>query len=955
MLAGHSHGAIDPDTILGAWLLDEGNGDFTEDASGNSNDGTLMGSPAWINGRSGSALGFNGSSTYVNCGNAEMLNVNVFSVSFWCNIPATQGWNHMISRGQHVASGTPGSVNWGVMMYENQATILYETFNNTGWVGINTPTTLNEWHHIVATFDGTAMQLYHDGRLAASNANAGILLDASRNFLIGARSDAGAAGGFFNGSLDEVGYFNAVVAEEDVQTIMTKGLAEVLGGSVVATEPRPANGQTDVSRDPVLSWTPGDFAATHKVYLSDNVSDVSGGAPGALIADGITEPKVAPGRLPYETTYYWRVDEVNSAPDYSVFEGVLWSFTVEPFAYPITGVTATSNAVSDPTAGPQNTVNGSGLNANDQHSIEAADMWLTAPGQESVYIQYEFDQVYKLHEMLVWNYNVQFELILGFGLKDVTVEYSENGADWVALGDVELARGTAAATYGANTTVDLGGVAARYIRLNVKSGYGVLGQFGLSEVRFYSLPVNPREPQPADGATNVDPATATLSWRAGREAASHEIHLGTDPDNLPTVGSVSEASFAPAGVGFGRTYYWQIVEVNEAEAVPAWTGEVWSFSTQEFELIEGFETYDDDIDAGTTIFGTWLDGWVNETGSTVGYLDAPFAEQRIVRTGRQSMPLTYDNTAAPFYSEAERQFETAQSWTASGADTLVLYVRGNPPVFLEQADGTIFMGSTGGDIWDNADAFRLAYKRLAGNGSIVARVDDLANTSAWAKGGVMIRETLDPGSKHAMVVVTPGNGVALQHRPTANQASLSINQTGLTAPYWVKLTRTGDSLKAERSADGVTWVSITATAADSTLTIPMANEVYIGLALVSNNAGASPTSAEFSNVSTTGNVTGSWQTQDIGGGQLASNDPAPMYVRIEDAAGKSATAVSADDSIVLRPTWQEWAIPYSELSGVNLGRVEKMVIGIGNKTSPKAGGAGVVYIDDISYGRPADR
>jgi len=954
VLAGHSYGAIDPDTILGVWLLDEGNGDFTEDASGNGNDGTLMSSPGWINGRSGSALRFNGSSTYVNCGNAETLNVALFSVSFWCNIPATQGWNHMISRGQHQASGTPGSVNWGVMMYENQATILYETFNNTGWVGINTPTTLNEWHHIVATFDGTAMQLYHDGQLAASNANAGILLDASRNFLIGARSDAGAAGGFFNGSIDEVGYFNAVVAEEDVQTIMTKGLAEVLGGSVVAIDPRPANGQTDVSRDPVLSWTPGDFAATHKVYLSDNVSDVSGGAPGALIADGITEPKVAPGRLAYETTYYWRVDEVNSAPDYTVFEGVLWSFTVEPFAYPITGVIATSNAVSDPTAGPQNTVNGSGLNANDQHSIEAADMWLTAPGQESVYIQYEFDQVYKLYEMLVWNYNVQFELILGFGLKDVTVEYSENGTDWVVLGDVEFAKATATATYRANTTVDLGGVAAKYVRLNVKSGYGVLGQFGLSEVRFHYLPVNPREPQPADGATNVDPATATLNWRAGREAASHEIHLGTDPDNLPTVGSVSEASFAPAEVGFGRTYYWQIVEVNEAEAVPAWTGEVWSFSTQEFELIEGFETYDDDIDAGTTIFGTWLDGWVNETGSTVGYLDAPFAEQNIVRTGRQSMPLTYDNAASPFYSEAERTFDSAQNWSVDGADTLLVCFQGVPRPFAELASGKIVMGAAGTDIWNAADEFRFAYKPLSGDGSIVALVESVSRANEWTKGGVMIRETLEAGSPFAAVYATPDYGCRYQARLTADVAAVSdsgvvtTEQTALRAPYWVKIERVGSTFNGYYSTDGENWTAM----AWNPQTIAMGANVYVGLAITSHSAGVLA-SAEFSGVATTGNVNGTWVVETIGGDHPEGNGAAQLYVTLEDAAGKTATVTHpAGNGAVFLAGWNEWAIPYSDLAGVNLARIEAMTIGVGNRTSPSAGGSGIVYIDDIGFGRP---
>jgi hypothetical protein len=116
IFAGQSYAKIDPDTILGAWLLDEGTGDITADASDNGNDGTLINTPNWIAGWSGNALEFEGSSSYVDCGNAETLNVGVFSVSFWYNFPTTQGWNHMISKGQHGASGSPGSVNWGVMM-----------------------------------------------------------------------------------------------------------------------------------------------------------------------------------------------------------------------------------------------------------------------------------------------------------------------------------------------------------------------------------------------------------------------------------------------------------------------------------------------------------------------------------------------------------------------------------------------------------------------------------------------------------------------------------------------------------------------------------------------------------------------------------------------------------------------------------------------------------------------
>ncbi|HOC61860.1 MAG TPA: carbohydrate binding domain-containing protein [Sedimentisphaerales bacterium] len=730
-------------------------------------------------------------------------------------------------------------------------------------------------------------------------------------------------------------------------------VAPVFRAETLATEPRPEHGATDVPRDVVLSWTAGEFAATHDVYFGTSFDDVNAASRsnplGVLVSQNQSGTTFdSPDLLDFGTTYYWRVDEVNAAPDNTIYKGGVWSFTAEPFAYPVANIIATTNATSDPGAGPENTINGSGLNADDQHSIDAGDMWLASPGAEPLYIQYEFDRVYKLYEMLVWNYNVQFELLLGFGVKDVTVEHSENGADWTALGDVQLAQAPAQSTYAANTTVDLQGVAARFVRLTVNSGYGLMPQYGLSEVRFLYIPAHPREPQPADGTIGVSPAT-TLSWRAGREAASHEVYLGTDPDALALAGTVDSATFAPA-LEFGSTYYWQVVEVNEADAVTAWAGDVWSLSTQEYTLIDGFETYNDDLDAGTAIFDTWLDGWVNDTGSTVGYLDAPFAEKTIVRSGVQSMPLAYDNAASPFYSEAWREFETAQNWTGNGADTLVLYVRGNAPSFKETADGGVIMSAIGTDIWNTTDQFRYAYKSLSGNGSITVRVDSLVRSNEWAKAGVMIRETLEPGSKHAFMCVTPDHGTTFQRRPVAGQDSASTDVGGSAAPRWVKLTRTGNVFTAHDSMDGVTW---TEAAVSPALEIQMAANVYIGLAVTSHDA-AIVTAAEFSNLSMTGNVTGAWQTAEIGVAQPLGNSVAePMYVRIEDAAGKSATVVNADESINLRPSWQEWAIPYSDLAGVNLSRVEKMVIGVGSATSPTAGGTGTVYVDDIGFGRPA--
>jgi len=932
--------------LVGYWKLDEDGGDVAYDSSGNENHGTLDGGPTVVDGQYGKALAFNNSRVTIPA--SETLTGKLFqgefTLSFWIN-PTRTG-----NTWQQVFRAMTSSSSNDTVFINNDGHLTWRGFVGGTWTVLCSTAAgvapANQWTHAAVVGDATTFRIYVNGALSQEAARQ--TTDGSNaNYHIG--GDPGATGESYAGMADDVAVFNHAMTEREVQAAMA-GIA----AAELAAGPSPEDEAVDVPRGVVLSWMAGEFAATHDVYFGASFDDVNAASRanpmGVLVGQNQSATTYDPaGLLDFETTYYWRVDEVNAAPDNTIFTGKVWSFTTEPVAYAIEAVIATSNGIADPGAGPENTVNGSGLDDLDQHSTLSSDMWVTkAPEEEPLWIQYEFDRVYKLHQLLVWNYNVQFEPMLGFGIQNATIEASADGAEWVSLGDVQLNQAEAKATYTYNTTVDLQGSAARFVRLTVNSGFGGLGQYGLSEVRFTYIPAQAREPQPADGQTDVD-VSSSLSWRAGRDAVSHEVYFGANTEDLPLVDTVDQAVFTPAETTFGTTYYWRVDEVSDE----TWAGETWSFTTQEYALVEGFESYTDDIDAGEAIFDTWLDGWVNNTGSTVGHLQTPFAEKTIVRSGKQSMPLTYNNTDSPYYSEAVRTWDTPQDWTGNGADTLVLHLHGNPPVFFERADGSILMGSTGGDIESTADAFRFAYKRLSGNGSIVARVDSIVNTSAWAKGGVMIRESLDPGSKHAMVVLTPGNGVALQNRPTTNQATLSINQTGLVAPYWVKLTRTGDSLTAERSEDGLTWVPITADAAASTLTISMANDVYIGLALVSNNAGASPTAAEFSNVATTGNVTGQWQTADIGGGQLASNDPQPLYVKIADSAGQSATVTHESLEAVLSLAWQPWQIPFGDLGGVNLARISEMTIGIGNRTSPTAGGAGTIYIDDIGFGSPA--
>ena len=741
-----------------------------------------------------------------------------------------------------------------------------------------------------------------------------------------------------------------------------------------ATNRSPAVGAVDVPQDVVLSWAAGHYADTHDVYFGTDPSAVaeadSDHPLDVLVSPGQDANTYDPiGHLEFGQTYYWRVDEVNAPPDLSVFKGDVWSFTVEPLAYPVENITATASSSGDG-VGPENTIDGSGLDVNDLHSVLETDMWLSVSDPNGAWIQYEFDRVYKLYEMWVWNYNVSFEPVLGYGFKAVAVEVSENGEDWTVLDNVEFERATAQANYAPNTTVDLGGVAARYVRLTASSNWSTVGlhQYGLSEVRFLYIPAHAREPQPADGAAGAGP-NVVLSWRAGREAAVHDVYFSADRqavlDGTALVDSVAESSYdlGPLDLGLGQLYYWKIDEVNEAESPSLWPGDLWSFSTPEFLVVDDFESYTDEV--GGRIFQTWIDGFGytepedvpgNGTGATVGYLQAPFAEQTIVNGGNQSMPLEYNNADAPWYSEAERTWATPQDWTTNGIDLLRLHFRGNPMGFVETEPGTITMSAAGADIWDMSDEFTFAYKPLNGDGSVTVRVDSIENTDVWAKAGVMIRDTLDASAKNAMAYVTPDGRVGWQYRQiTAGTSSSTRSDPGtITLPYWVRLTREGNRITAEHSADGQAWEPMVEAAnpqEPSSLLMPMNAGVFIGIALTSHSAGVVNTS-EFSSAATSG-AAGQWQFAEIGVDHLL-NERDDLYIAVQDSAGRVAVVTHPDPDAVLVDTWQQWAIPTADLSAasVNLAAVTKMYIGVGDRNNPAPNGGGLIFIDDIGVGHP---
>jgi hypothetical protein len=272
-------------------------------------------------------------------------------------------------------------------------------------------------------------------------------------------------------------------------------------------------------------------------------------------------------------------------------------------------------------------------------------------------------------------------------------------------------------------------------------------------------------PSPADGATDAAPAPV-LTWLPGQTAVKHHLYFGNSSDAVTQgaaatdKGELTDPTFTPGALESLTTYYWRVDELVAGGTVR--TGLVWRFTT--CLPVDDFEGYTDDLAAKTTIFDTWIDGFADgfkSSGSTVGNDQAPFAERTVVHSGKQSMPMQYDNTKTPFFSEAVQTFSPLQDWTVNGVTDLTLYFRG-----------------------------------------------------------------------------------------------------------------------------------------------------------------------------------------------VAANGAGSLYVAVEDNTGKVAVATNPNAAAVTLTTWTEWKTPLSSLTGVNLAKVKKMYIGVGDRKTPVAGGAGRIYVDDIQVTRP---
>ena len=371
---------------------------------------------------------------------------------------------------------------------------------------------------------------------------------------------------------------------------------------------------------------------------------------------------------------------------------------------------------------------------------------------------------------------------------------------------------------------------------------------------------------PANGATGIDSTTAvTLTWNGGLWAHLYDIYFGTSP-NPPLLASNQKLGPSQYSTDYrkytlpftlqpGTTYYWKIVSKTMAYVTAA--GPVWSFTTAGTNQPPAV-TLTSPANGATFNAGANITLSASASDSDGSVMKVDFYQGSTLIGSDSSSPYTatWTNVPAGNYSLTAVATDNALATTTSTPVSITVGASssGLPTGWASQdvgatgaagsssySGGTYSVTGAGADIWGTADAFQYAYRTLTGDGSIVARVATVASTASWFKAGVMIRNNLTAASAQGMMLVSYSKGTAFQRRTADGNTSLSTAGSTSTAPRWVKLTRSGNTVTAYESANGTSWTQV------GSDTIALGSTAYIGLAVSSHVNGVLGT-ATFDNV-----------------------------------------------------------------------------------------------------------
>jgi len=642
--------------LVAHWRFDEGSGTIASDTSGNGNDGTVEGDAKWVAGRIGSsALSFDHSDDIVIVDYDPSLDIeDALTISLWVNAPDVVTPNHMVTKQPSGTAGNNYPGNYEFRIKDNTIQFLHQTSAGTDYSEYHSSSeiTAGEWHHAaVSIVEGDFVEFYLDGVPAGSVAQLGtfgVLNDDSLR--IGGRKDSR----FFNGILDDV-YIYARALTLDQIVGLSEGIEPTFRKAENPSVPDSTIFENTWAN---LTWTPGDAAVSHDVYIGENFDDVSAGAENTFVGNQAATFIVVgflgfpfPDGLVPGTTYYWRIDEVNDTEPNSPWKGHVWSFSIPPkTAY---------------FPDPEN-------------------------GAESV------------------NVDVQLSWTGGFDSKLHTVYFGDNFDD-VNNASGGLPQGSATFTPG---TLQMAGT--YYWRVDE---FDAVDTFK-GEVWSFLTQGAVGSPEPANGVVDLK-QTQIITWSPSVFAASHEVYFGSDEDAVKNADTGSpeykgtralgSESYDPGILEWDTTYYWRIDEANNTNPDSPWTGILWSFTTANFLIVDDFEDYDV---GNNEIWWSWIDGLGyashptllphpgNGTGSMVGdETTGSYMEETIVHGGGKSMPVFYDNNQQGKlkYSEVEMTLTYPREWTENGVSTLSIWFRGNS----DNAAETLYVVLNGSAVVDH--------------------------------------------------------------------------------------------------------------------------------------------------------------------------------------------------------------------------------------------------------------
>jgi hypothetical protein len=785
----------------------------------------------------------------------------------------------------------------------------------------------------------------------------------------------------------------------------------------IAANPNPAIGTHYVPAEPNLTWTAGCGAVLgHVVIFGDSFNEVNDAPVGTT---GTTPPyrkyitdvndtncvasETGHPAFDVNTTYYWRVDEVESTSPQKIYKGTTWNFTTVPIwglgsitrevwagitGTTIADLTGNANYPNHPTS------------TNYPTSFDGPRRWSQDYGTRIhgwLYPEITGDYTFWLdadNTGELWLNNV----LIASGASGY---HQWDGAPQSA--PIHLEKGNlyyimVLHKQGADTQDHVG---AAWSTSTDDSTAQIIPCTSLLPFHMYAM-VWSHDPKPANGATDVEDLTPTLSWTRGDKAVQHDVYFSDNFDDVNDADSSDTPG--PTNVYRGRQdpctydittelkwnqiYYWRIDEVNDPNI---WRGAIWSFTIRDFNVVDNLESYNN---TSNKIQNTWIKGG----GGTVGYSDPNYAEMSIIHAGAQSVPFDYNNVKSPYDSNATRTFNPSQNWATvtSGPYTyhpksLTLWFRGYPErVSSFNYTGTVnpyaaTIYACGADIGDVVDfrrtgtyhdECRFGYKEataattttIPGSTTtftgvkIIAKVESLGNAGdSTGKAGVMIRDTLDANAFSAFMGVTRTGadtyGVAFSYRSTAKGGSTTtdVNNAAITLPCWVALilqspaaNRNVRAFYSKKSTPGTgDWYQLGTVQQypSGTMTLPRTPGVYIGLAATPQSNTATRI-AKFSGVSIyAGAGLVNWKSRDISSIKSNAAVPTPLYVTLQDSGSNTAKVTHSYPYIVLQNTWQRWDIPLSDFAGVDLTNIKKITIGTGNGSS--SSGAGTLYFDDI--------